>query len=278
MDGQDTKVVCSETPNSEGTTQGRDAGVDALKHAVCCDSVLLLTSRLLLDVGNTARDIFGVDDITTTLAELEFVLKLLTLIVKPLCNLFPAERKLPRAVSNIEDLERMLGRDFAGNRERPAARSRNRATSLVTKGRFSYTSSFTTRKTYVDVDVNPIIPRMGAPSSSAIFAFMSTCTPVPWASMNCGDTRERKNGFQYGVTYTGTSRRRGTRHLSRFAAHGELRLRVASRLHVCELVGALLAQVIEAASEHDFGLARQEGVTSNLDRLECSRAVRLFER
>lgn len=174
MDGQNAKVIRSKTPDSKGATQGRNAGVGALQHTICRDCVLLLASRLFLDVGSTASNILRVDGVTATLAELDLVLELLTLIVQPLCDLSSAESKLSGAVADVEDGEGMLSRDFAGNRERPAARSRNGATSLVAKENFNKVLGPVTRGTYVEVEVKPMIPRIGAPSSRAVFALIST--------------------------------------------------------------------------------------------------------
>ena len=141
MDGQDTEVVRGETPYSKSATQGRNAGVSALQHTICRDCVLLLASRLFLDVGNTIGNILRVDGVTATLAELDLVLELLTLIVQPLCDLSSAESKLSGAVADVEDGEGMLSRDFAGDRERPTTRCRNRATSLVAKENLNKQSS-----------------------------------------------------------------------------------------------------------------------------------------
>ena len=95
MDGQNTKVISGETPNSEGTAQWSDARVSALKHAVCRYGILLLTSSLLLHVGDASSNILLVDSVAAALAELELILELLSLVLKPLRDLLPTERELP---------------------------------------------------------------------------------------------------------------------------------------------------------------------------------------
>ena len=70
------------------------------------------------------------------------------------------------------------------------------------------------------------------------------------------------------MTYARARRSRGTRHFCRFATHSKLGLRVARCTHVGELVRALFAEVIEASRKHDLGLARQQSITGDLDRLE----------
>ena len=64
-----------------------------------------------------------------------------------------------------------------------------------------------------------------------------------------------------------------SRHLSWLATHSKLGFTVAGSLHVSELVGAFLADIVETASDHHFGLSRQQGITGDLDRLQGSCAT-----
>jgi hypothetical protein len=87
-----------------------------------------------------------------------------------------------------------------------------------------------------------------------------------------GDTKQRLC-TDLSLHEASASGGRGTRHLCRLAAHGKLGLRVASGLHVAELVRALLAEVIKAAGEHDLGFSAENIVAGDLERLECSGAA-----
>ena len=132
MDRQDTEVISGQAPHCERTAQRRDTWVSALEHPVSRQGVLLLASCLLLHVGDTRSDVVVVDSVSAALAELQLILKLLTLVLQPLRDLLTAERQLARAVGELEDGKRVLRVQLATDGERATTRSRNGAASLVT--------------------------------------------------------------------------------------------------------------------------------------------------
>ena len=62
--------------------------------------------------------------------------------------------------------------------------------------------------------------------------------------------REKSQLNLKSLTYASAGRCSRARHLGRLATHGKLCLRVAGRLHVRELIGALLREVVEATGDH----------------------------
>jgi hypothetical protein len=67
---------------------------------------------------------------------------------------------------------------------------------------------------------------------------------------------------------TSTSGCRGSRHFVGLTSACELGLCVRSSLHVGEFVRSFFREVIESSCKHDLGLARQDGIASNFDRLQ----------
>lgn len=81
MDGENTDVVCSEAPDRKSTAQRCDTGVDSFEHTVSSEGILLLAGCLLLHVSDARRNVVLFDGIAAGLAELEFFLELLALVV-----------------------------------------------------------------------------------------------------------------------------------------------------------------------------------------------------
>lgn len=92
--------------------------------------------------------------------------------------------------------------------------------------------------------------------------------------MNC-ETRvkDRWNVEASKNTYARACCGSRTRHLAGLTTHSQLGLGVARSLHVRELVGTFLAEIVEATRKHDLGLAGEESVARNLDGLESGRTV-----
>ena len=85
--------------------------------------------------------------------------------------------------------------------------------------------------------------------------------------------REKSQLNLKSLTYASAGRCSRARHLGRLATHGKLCLRVAGRLHVRELIGALLGEVVKATGDHHLRLAGKDRVTGDLERLKCGCAV-----
>ena len=132
VDGEHTKIVGSKTPDGKGAAERRDTRIGTLEHSIRGKSVPLLTGCFFLHVGDASCNILFVDSVTTALAELELLLKLLALVIQPLCNLLATERQLARAVGEIKDRKGVIGVKFTSDGKGAATRCRNRPTSLVT--------------------------------------------------------------------------------------------------------------------------------------------------
>src|SRR5712671_638676 len=79
------------------------------------------------------------------------------------------------------------------------------------------------------------------------------------------------------MAHPGTSCRGWPRHFRWLAAHRELGLGVASRFHIAELIGALLAEIIEATSDHDLCLTRENSVSGDFHGLQSRSTARMFK-
>jgi hypothetical protein len=79
----------------------------------------------------------------------------------------------------------MFGGNFLRNGESSTTWSQDRTTGLVTCNDISAKTGTLRRGTYMEVEVKARIPRMGTPSSKAVFELMTICTPVPCDSINC---------------------------------------------------------------------------------------------
>lgn len=141
MNGKDTEIVRGKTPDSKSTADGRNTGISAFEHSVRGQRIPLLASSLLFHIGDPRSDVVLVSGITVALAELEFLLELLTLVVQPLGDLLAAEGQLARAVSKVEDRERVLRLKLTTDRQRAATRSGDGSPSLVTEDGRQYPSN-----------------------------------------------------------------------------------------------------------------------------------------
>ena len=151
-----------------------------------------------------------------------------------------------RRKASWRDRWRVLRSNLASDRERPHSWSGNRSSSLVTVTWFGseLTQARTKRGSYVDVGMKAMIPRIGTPSSRAVLADIMIWMPAPYDSMKPGGWPGRLNWL---------------------ATHSKLSLAIVGSLHVSELVGAFLADVVETARDHHFSLSRQQGITGDLD-------------
>lgn len=131
VDGKHTDVINSQSPNSKGPTKRCSMWVTSFQHSVRSKCVFLLSNSLFLDGGDSGGEVLFVDGLALTLARIDFFLKLLMLVRKPLGNLRAAERKLSRPIFKVEKSDRVLGGNLSGYSQRSTTRCRNRPPGFV---------------------------------------------------------------------------------------------------------------------------------------------------
>jgi hypothetical protein len=134
VDGKNTDIVGSETPNSKCTVEGSNAGVCAFrtshKHAIGGKHSFLLATCVSLEVSEAARNEIGIHRFALASAEIQFLSQLLLLESKLVSKLFPVEGDLTSTVANIKDRRSMFGLDFMCGAKCAATRERNGTASL----------------------------------------------------------------------------------------------------------------------------------------------------
>ncbi|GJD00729.1 hypothetical protein ColKHC_09554 [Colletotrichum higginsianum] len=238
VEGGDGEVVDSETPRGEGTAERSNLWV-VLPEVVAqtAEDVLLLALGLLLDVlGAVMSVLLLVDLLALGLDGLDLVVEVLEFRLLPLLDLLLAKLDLAAAVVDVEQRRRELAHVLT--RGELPGRGGNGTANLVGG---SGGQSQDTMDGHAHVE-----GELGRHEQ------LDTATL----------------GFHEAVTGRGG----GAGHLAGGAAVGNLVDSVAGRLHVGELVRALLTKVVETTDKHHAGLALHDGLVTNVDRLDSSGA------
>lgn len=100
----------------------------------------------------------------------------------------------------------------------------------------------------------------------AVEAVIKICTPVPFENVSiCSIYPEDNPHLSLHEASSGASG--GSGEFFWFSTHSKLGGRVTCRFHVGEFIRALFTEIVETTGNHNFGLAREEGVAGNLQGL-----------
>jgi len=135
MDGKNTDIVCSESPNSKCTEEGSNAGVCGFrtlhKHAIGGEDFFLLATCLGLEVSDVSRQEIGIHKFALTSAKIQFLFQFLLLESKPVSDQFQVEGDLTGTVANIKDRRMTFGLVSTCDAKRAATRGRNGTAGFV---------------------------------------------------------------------------------------------------------------------------------------------------
>ncbi|TKW54871.1 hypothetical protein CTA1_23 [Colletotrichum tanaceti] len=240
VEGGDGKVVDGETPRGEGTAERSNLWV-VLPEVVSqtAEDVLLLALGLLLDMlGAVLSVLLLVDLLALGLDGLDLVVEILEFRLLPLLDLLLAKLDLAPAVVDVEQRRGELAHVFTRGGKNSLTGGGNGTANLV-GGSGSQSQDTVDGHAHVEGE-------------------LGRHDKLDTATL----------GFHEAVTGRGG----GAGHLARGAAVGNLVDSVAGRLHVGELVRALLTKVVETTDKHHAGLALHDGLVTNVDGLDSSGA------